>query len=84
MGHYEGLTNELVAKVALLIVKHYIEQGTVYLQLSVVVDETELPELIHEKVDAAARGPHQVGQSFLRHFDDHLFRLPILAVAGQH
>jgi len=50
---------------AQLVMKHDIEKRTVYLQSAVIVDETELPEFIHENVDATARRPHQFRQRFL-------------------
>ena len=48
-----------------LVVKHYIEERTMYLQSAIIVDETKLPEFIHENIDATARRPHQLGQRFL-------------------
>jgi hypothetical protein len=41
------------------------EQGAVNLQDAVVVDETQLPELVHEMIDSGAGGSYHRGQSIL-------------------
>jgi hypothetical protein len=38
-----------------LVVKHYIEERTMYLQSAIIVDETKLPEFIHENIDATVK-----------------------------
>jgi hypothetical protein len=48
-----------------LVVKYHIEKRTMYLQAAVIVNETKLPEFIHENIDATARRPYQFGQRFL-------------------
>ena len=40
------------------VVKHDVEQRTVHLESAVIVDETKLPEFIHENIDATARRSH--------------------------
>jgi hypothetical protein len=39
-------------------VEHHIEKGTVDFQPAVVVDKTQLPELVHKGVDPSPRGAH--------------------------
>jgi hypothetical protein len=46
--------------VRVLVVQNNVEQGAVHLQAAVIVDETELPEFIHEKIHTAARGAYQL------------------------
>jgi len=62
----------------LLVVQNNVEQRAVYLQPAVVVNETQLPEFIHEKIDAAARGANQFSQRLLRNFGDQCFRFTFL------
>ena len=44
--------NSVSRAVARRVVQNYIEQRTVNFQLAVILDETELPESIHEEADA--------------------------------
>src|SRR5688572_15423315 len=44
------------------------EQRGFHLDAAVVLDEPQFPELVHEEVDAAPRGPDDLGQRFLRQF----------------
>ena len=50
------------------IVQDNIEEGAVNLEHAIVLDEAELAEPIHEKVNARARSAHNLGQRFLAHF----------------
>ena len=49
-----------------LIVQDDRQQGTIDRDIAVVLDESELPELVHEEVHAGARGADDLGQRFLR------------------
>jgi hypothetical protein len=45
--------------------QHDAEERIVDLQAPVVLDEAQLPELVHEEVHARARGPNHLGQGLL-------------------
>jgi hypothetical protein len=47
------------------VAQHDTEKGVVDLQPAVVLDEPELPKLVHEEVHTRARGPNHLGQCFL-------------------
>jgi hypothetical protein len=47
---------------------------------AVVINEAQLPELIHEHVDPGARCPHHFRQRLLGNFRKHLLRLVLLAI----
>ena len=53
------------------------------LTLALVLDEAKLSELIHEKIDARARGPDHLSQCFLRNLREYSVRLVVLAIAGK-
>src|SRR5882724_8802786 len=59
------------------------QERSVDLKLAIVLDETELPEFVHEKIDARARGPDDLSQCFLRNLREHSVRLVVLAVTGK-
>ena len=61
---------------SLLLVEDDAQQGFVDLDAPVVLDEAELPELVHEVVHARARGPHHVGKDLLRNFRSSLISVP--------
>jgi len=42
---------------------------------AVVVDEAELAELVHEEINAGARGPYHFGEGFLRNFGQRFLRI---------
>ena len=52
-----------------------VEEGTVHVQLAVVVNEAQFAELIHEETDAGARGAHNVGQRVRTDFRNDRLRL---------
>lgn len=47
-------------------VQNDTEKSRVYLQAAVVLDESELSKLVHEKVHARACRTHHLGERFLR------------------
>ena len=49
------------------VAQHDAQERVVDLQAAVVVDEPELPKLVHEEVDTRARRADHLGQEFLRH-----------------
>src|SRR5215213_2390716 len=53
------------------------------LQLSIVLDETKLPKLIHEKADPRTSSADHLSQHLLRNIGDHSFGLAFLAKIGQ-
>ena len=53
------------------------------MQFAVVVNEAQLPKLIHKKINTFARYPDHFRQSFLIYLRNDRFGLAFLAVAGQ-
>jgi len=51
-----------------LVVEDDAKEGSVDPEVSVVVDESKVSELVHEKVDARTRRPDHLGKRFLRDF----------------
>src|SRR5688572_16598910 len=47
------------------LVKDDAQQRAVDLESAVIFNQAELAELVHEEVDARARGPHHLGQRLL-------------------
>ena len=64
-----------------LVVEHDIQQRTVNQQTitAVIVDESQFPESVHEKVNPPAGRSHHLGESLLTDFGDRNFLLPLLA-----
>ena len=56
-----------------------IEEGTVYFQFPVVVNETEFPESVHKETDTRARCTHHLRKSLLTDLGNDLFGPPVLA-----
>ena len=50
---------------------------------AVVLDETELPELVHEQIDARAGGANHFRQGLLRYFGEDRVRVALHTVAGE-
>src|SRR5689334_23088002 len=59
------------------------EQRAVDLQSTVVVDEAQLPEPVHEVTDAGPRGAHHRGESLLAHLRNDGLRPRVLAEVRQ-
>jgi hypothetical protein len=54
-----------------LVVQDNTEEGIVDVDLSVVLDEAQFPEFVHEKIDPGPRCPNHLGQRLLRYFGKH-------------
>lgn len=54
--------------------QHDVEQGAANLQPSVVVNEAQLPEAIHEKRNSRSRGTYDLGQRFVAYLGEHRFQ----------
>ena len=64
--HADGcVVRRAIGNVPQLVSQDDAEERVVDLQLPVVFDEPELPELVHEEIHARARGPDHLGQRFL-------------------
>ena len=59
------------------------EKGLIDLDLAIVFDKAEFPELVHKEIHARARRSDHFRQSLLRNFREHSVRLLLFAVAGQ-
>jgi len=60
-------------------VENDIQQRTVDLQSAVVMDETQLPEAVHEKAHSRAGSADHLGQGFLTDLRNHGFWHALLA-----
>ena len=60
-----------------LVVEDDVEEGAVYAQLAVVINETQFAELIHKMTDARAGGADHLGQCFLIDLRNGRLRLPL-------
>jgi len=58
------------------------EKGTVHLQSAVVVNETQLPELVHERADTRTGCSDHFGQRFLADLGNVGFGFALIAVMG--
>ena len=59
------------------------QEGSVDVQPAVVMNEAQLSEFIHEKIDPGARGPNHFRQRLLRYFGDHFVRLVLHAISSE-
>jgi hypothetical protein len=66
----------------LLIVKN-IQKRTVNAQLTVVLDESQFAEAIHEEADSGAGGANHLCQGFLADFGNHGLWSPVFAELGE-
>ena len=66
-----------------LVVEDDTQQGTVNLQAPVVVNEAQLPKLVHEETHPGPRSPDHFGQDFLAYPGHDGLMLPVLAELGQ-
>ena len=62
--------------------KDDIQQRAVNFQSTVVFDESQFAEPIHEKADSRASGAHDLSQRFLADLGNHGFRFGFLAEVG--
>src|SRR5260370_5114723 len=66
-----------------LLVQDNPQEGIVDVDLAVVFDEAQLPELVHEKIDPWACRADHLRQHFLRYFGKDLLRLARRAIARE-
>jgi len=66
-----------------LLVQDNAKEGRIDVETAVVLNETQLPEFVHEKVDSGARCADHLRQSLLRYFGDHFLRFGVLAIASE-
>src|SRR5229473_7546614 len=66
-----------------LLVQDNTQEGIVDVDLAVVLDEAQLPEFVHEKIDSRPRCANHFRQHLLRYFGKHLLRFGFLAVASE-
>src|SRR6202521_717611 len=67
-----------------LLVQDNIQEGRVDVETATVVfNEAEFPEFIHEEIDPGARCPNHPRQYLLRYFGKHFFRVVSLAVPSE-
>ena len=59
------------------------QQGSVYQETAVVLDETQFAEFVDERIDASARSADHLRQRFLLHFEKFHFGVAGLAVMGE-
>ena len=73
---------QMETRAARLVVEDDVEEGTVHVHLTVVVNEAKFPELIHEETDAGTRRPDHLGEHFLTDLRDHRLRLAFFPKVG--
>src|SRR5580765_173071 len=64
-------------------VQEDIQEGTMNVQAAVVLDEAELPELVHEATDPGPSGADHLRQDLLADLRNHGLGFPFLAEVGQ-
>jgi hypothetical protein len=64
-------------------VENDIQQRTVHLETTVVVDESQFPEPVHEEANSRARRADHLGEGFLTDLRDYSFRNAFLAEMSQ-
>jgi hypothetical protein len=62
-----------------IVVQDHVQQRVMDLQVSVVLDEPELAEFVHESAYARPRGADHLGQRLLAYPRYDMLRLPLLA-----
>src|SRR6266852_5041535 len=63
-----------------LLAQDHAQEGIVDVDLAVVLDESEFPEFVHEKIDPGPRCANHLRQRLLRHFGKHFLRLASRAI----
>ena len=58
--------------------EHDVEKGAIDLKLTVIANEAQFPEPVHEEVDSRAGRSHHLCQSLLTDFGNRNFRPPVL------
>src|SRR6267378_8501317 len=66
-----------------LLVQDNTQEGIVDVDLAVVLDESEFPEFVHEKIDPRPRCANHFRQHLLRYSGKHLLRLALRAIARE-
>jgi len=60
------------------------QEGIVDVDLALVVlDETQFPEFVHEKIDPGPRGADHLRKHLLRYFGKHLLRMASRTIARE-
>src|SRR5260370_26812275 len=62
-----------------LVVQNHVQQRIMHFQCSIVFDEAQLAELVHEKADARSRSADHLGKHFLAELSHDRFRPAFLA-----
>src|ERR1700730_9662984 len=75
--------NEVFQNVYPSIVQHDTQEGSIDFNSAIVLDETELPEFVHEQIDPRAGCANHLRQSLLRYFLKSSFRVILLTVLGK-
>src|SRR5271154_3082471 len=63
-----------------LVDENYVEERAVHGEPAVVLDETELSKLVHEKTDTRSGGAHHFGEGFLADFGNDRLGPAFLAI----
>src|SRR5579863_1592126 len=66
-----------------LVVEDNTQEGLVYLNLAIILDEAQLPEFVHEKIDAGPRCANHLRKHLLGYFGKHALRLARRAIARE-
>ena len=63
--------------------QHDAQERGIDLNSAVILDETELPEFVHEEIDPRARCADHLGERFLRYFGEHSVGFVFFTVTGK-
>src|SRR5579863_260120 len=66
-----------------LVVEDNTQEGLVDLDLAIILDEAQLPEFVHEKIDPGPRCANHLRQHLLRYFGKHVLRMARRAIARE-
>ena len=66
-----------------LLVQDNTQERSIDMKSTVALDESELSEFVHEKIDPGTRCANHLRQRFLRNFGEYSLGLVFLAITGQ-
>jgi hypothetical protein len=64
-------------------VQNNVQERIVYVDLAIVLNEAQLPEFVHEKIDSGSRCPDHLRQHLLRYLGKRLLKIAWLSIARQ-
>ena len=65
-----------------IVMEDDVQQGTMDDEVTVIINETQLAELVHEHTNARSGGADHIGEGFLAHFGNDGFSLSLFSKIG--